>query len=135
MTHYFNIMKSFGLLQLFITVFANEFNYVNKFYDGLYMCNTYCFTYNHDKLTLEKLFCDNYYYAFSIGNGWTSKPVNITNTSCNDLYKMSFYDKIYRYTNPPYIERFCNATNINCIVQCNPYKLDCTVGDTPTPPT
>ena len=94
------------------TSFTNGFNYFDKIHDGLYMCNTYCFTYNQEKLSLDNSLCDNVYAMSSINHNVKPRDIYIANTSCNKLYKMSFNDKIYRYTNPPYIENFCNANNI-----------------------
>ena len=118
-------------MKLFITimamVFTDNLNYINRIHNGLYMCHTYCFTYNHNKLSLNKLLCNNEYIRWSIGSEYNTQNIFITNTSCNDLYTMSFGSIKYKYSNPPYLEKFCNATNINCNVQCNPYELYCTI--------
>ena len=119
-------MKLFWIIRLFVTLFADTY-YLENVDDGIYMCNTYCFTYAKNKISLDKFLCDNIYVMSSIDEGRESRIFDITNTSCNKLYEMSLNDKIYRYTNPPYIEKFCEAKIINCNAQCNPYRLNCTI--------
>ena len=110
-------------------------NSIDKIKDRLYMCNTYCFTYAENKISLDNYLCNNIYASSCHDLGWNSGKFIINNVSCNYLYAMSFGAEKYKYTNPPYLEKFCNATNINCNVHCNPYELHCTIDEGVSPST
>ena len=112
------------------TIISTIFTSTDKVRDGLYICNTYCFTYAEKKISLNHYLCNNIYTTSCYSFGWNTTNFTIKNVSCNDLYQLSFNGKPYRYTNPPYIEKYCIEKNINCNIECNPYKLNCTIDNT-----
>ena len=99
---YFSILKSCMTLITSITPNTNK---------GLYLCDTYCYTYMSSKLWLdEKYICD-----------VKNKSLYFTNLSCYDL----LLNKSDNYVKPPWIEKNCLKKNLNCYISCNPYTSLC----------
>ena len=56
-------------------------NSIDKIKDRLYMCNTYCFTYAENKISLDNYLCNNIYASSCHDLGWNSGKFIINNVS------------------------------------------------------